>query len=130
MMIPHEHKWIAFDFDGVLSKYEGWKGFDVFGEPNEVMIDAINELYNQGFNITIFTTRQYTPNMVKWLDKNNVKYHKFNKSFDDGYFMGDKKIFYNAIVDDRAVHYKIGNGDTKDNIVEKIKKVVYQYDFD
>jgi len=24
-----EDKWIAVDFDGVISTYDGWKGFDV-----------------------------------------------------------------------------------------------------
>ena len=127
-----DDKWIAVDFDGVLAKYEGWKGFDVFGEPNLVMIEVLDELYEQGFKIAIFTTRQYTPKMVDWLKKNKVKYHGFNHSINpnNGYFMGDKKIFYQCILDDRGVHYKMDNGDTKDDIIKKVKNVVFQYDFD
>jgi len=126
-----ENKWIAVDFDGVLSKYDGWKGFDKFGKPNKIVIDAINEFYNQGFKIAIFTTRQFTPKMGKWLKKNNVHYDRFNNSIEtNGYFMNDKKIFYSAILDDRAVHYNIDNGDTVNDIMKKVYNVVYQYDFD
>ena len=57
-------KVLCFDFDGVIASYDGWKGFDVLGGPNLNVIQAINELYNEGYFITIFTTRPFTQKMM------------------------------------------------------------------
>lgn len=54
-------KWLGVDFDGTLSKYEGWKGPDKLGEPIEPIVKAIKEFmsHNTDIEVRIFTARSY-----------------------------------------------------------------------
>lgn len=97
-------KTICFDFDGVISSYDGWKGFDVFGEPNQKIIDCMKKLHAAGYHLVIFTTRQATQKMVDWLELHDVPYHDINKNRHQPTLASNKPI-YHCFVDDRAVNY-------------------------
>jgi len=50
-------KWDGVDFDGTLSKYDGWKGHEVFGEPVVDMCEFVRKEHEKGRTIRIFTAR-------------------------------------------------------------------------
>tara|TARA_B110000977_G_scaffold195197_1_gene273185 strand:+ start:9440 stop:10459 length:1020 start_codon:yes stop_codon:yes gene_type:complete len=98
------YKRIVVDFDDTLAWHKGRK----FNEaaPNEPLINKLNNLYNQGWQIDIFTARgsiscktreaastKYRKDMETWLANNNVLYHDL--SFDKplaAYYIDDKGI--------------------------------------
>ena len=47
----------AFDFDGVIAEYDGFKGADVVGKPIESVVEAIRKLKRQGHKVIIYSTR-------------------------------------------------------------------------
>lgn len=80
--------------------------------PNEEVINKINELYDNGWNIVLFTARgakscktleeriaKYDDITKRWLAKNNVKYHElvFGKMNAD-YYVDDKNMSINEFI--------------------------------
>lgn len=98
------HKRIVVDFDDTLAFHQN-RNFEE-ARPNEPLINKLNHLYDQGWQIDIFTARgsiscetreqareKYESSMVKWLDKYGVKYNML--SFDKplaAYYIDDKGI--------------------------------------
>jgi len=113
-------KWVAFDFDGVIASYDGWKGFDVLGEPNHRVIAVMNILHEKGIKITILTTRLDTPVVRQWLKDNKVPYDSINSSAHNPPNTSQKPI-YHVIVDDRAVNY---HNQGADHLLDEIDKIV------
>src|SRR3989344_5713793 len=87
----------AFDFDGVIAKYDGFKGRDHFGEPNEVVVATIRQLSEMGHKIILHSTRG-EESMRKYCLDNNIP------------------VDY-LYVDDRAVCYR---GQTTEELVKEI----------
>jgi len=119
-------KIIAVDFDGVIAMYDGWKGEDVLGEPNEKVIRALREL-KENFNwyITVFTTRRDTMALRDWLNRNKVPHDSVNSTSHNPPNTSSKPIF-DVMLDDRALRYEgqetkellrqiIGSGKNRDN---------------
>lgn len=73
----HTPQVFAVDLDGTLCYTSGWTEKDCLkAKPNKAMIKKVNELFEKNF-IIIHTARRnnlYEPT-IKWLEKNNVKYH-------------------------------------------------------
>ena len=101
-------KIICFDIDNVICKTNNTKNYSK-SVPIKKNIKVINEAYNNGFNIILYTARymgRYNGNVskvkkhikpftLKQLKKWGVKYHKiyFGKpSFD--LFIDDKSLFF------------------------------------
>ena len=101
-------KIICFDIDNVICKTDNTKNYSK-SVPIKKNIKVINEAYNNGFNIILYTARymgRYNGNVskvkkhikpftLKQLKKWGVKYHKiyFGKpSFD--LFIDDKSLFF------------------------------------
>ncbi len=118
-------KWVCFDFDGVIASYDGWKGFDVLGQPNRDVIGTMQALKVKGYCITILTTRLDTPIMRAWLKENGVSYDSINSNAHNPPNTSQKPI-YHAIIDDRAINYKNQGGqelmEQIINLVEKIEE--------
>jgi hypothetical protein len=105
------HKRIVVDFDDTLAFHQNRKFDEAI--PNRPLIDKLNKLYDEGWKIDIFTARgsiscetreearlKYETSMLKWLDKNNVKFHML--SFDKplaAYYIDDKGIDPSAFLD-------------------------------
>lgn len=89
-----DHKVIAVDLDGVLCRGEFWGGKEP--KPNLKMIKKVQELYNNGAIIIIYTARQ--PKMyvetLSWLIKYNVPFHGIAMFVKPGadYYIDDKAI--------------------------------------
>lgn len=98
---------IFFDIDDTLTVWNPNRDYENF-EPIPEMIEKVNELYDLGFEITLFTARGMTscgpekisteiiPGMIKNLEKNGVKYHN----------LITHKPSYDLMVDDKALSPK------------------------
>jgi len=102
-------KFICFDLDGTICSEE--RTFrKQYAMPSKEMTDLINELYDEGHHIMIFTGRNSLEWQAtqEWLEQNNVKYHQLimNKPFFD-YYICDKAICYNPEDGAEALRKKI-----------------------
>jgi hypothetical protein len=103
---------VCVDLDGVLAKYDGWKGADKIGPPLPGALEFVNELAEIA-DIIVFTSRCSsegieersdgigTPGNAKvrvidWLERNNFP-------FTDVY-VGQGKPLAAVFIDDRAVN--------------------------
>lgn len=98
-------KTICFDFDGVIAKYDGWKGVDVFGSPNWQVVQAIKALHAKGHHIIIWTTRTSTPALRSYLHRNKIPHHSVNSTSHNPPGTSAKPIF-DLMIDDRAIGYR------------------------
>jgi hydroxymethylpyrimidine pyrophosphatase-like HAD family hydrolase len=113
-------KTVAFDFDGVIAEYDGWKGVDVFGSPNLEVIKAMQKLARKGYHIIIWTTRNETLALRLYLAKHNVSYSSINSTSHNPPYTSTKPI-YHVFVDDRAVGYR---GQKADKLIRTIEYVI------
>ena len=106
----------AFDFDGVIAKYEGFKGPLESGEPIESVVNAMRILRTEGHKIIIHSTRG--DEMLRaYCEKYNIPFDYINRNPDlEGENKG-KPIAY-VYIDDRTVCYK---GQSTEQLVEEIK---------
>lgn len=87
---------IAFDLDGTLAKYTGWRGMQHIGIPIKKMVDKAMAYHNVGKKVVIFTARVSVDRtnekfIKKWLADNKlplwqitaIKSMKFVKIYDD-----------------------------------------------
>lgn len=99
-------KTVCVDLDGVLAKYDGWKGVEHIGDPIPGAVEFTKELSKIG-DVVIFTTRcnpevnkpekaHLLVNRVEaWLDEHGFEYAHV--------YAGVGKPIAVAYVDDRAV---------------------------
>lgn len=103
-------KSIAVDLDGVLARYDGWRGVDHIGEPLPGAAEFLRRLKAMGARVVIYTTRtnadpavserresveMLTQRVRLWLDAHGLPY--------DEIYVGQGKPLASAYVDDRAV---------------------------
>lgn len=55
--MTNDQRRIAVDLDGVIFKYDYWKGIDHYGKPVEFVREALTILQKMGFEIIIYSTR-------------------------------------------------------------------------
>jgi len=94
-------KTIAFDLDGVLAQYTGWKGKDFIGEPIDGMRELLRELKLKGVRIIIHTTRGAHETQM-WADKHDMPYDWININ-GDLWTQKMGKPYADIYVDDRAI---------------------------
>ena len=101
-------KTIAIDFDGIISKYDGFKGLTVYGKPIMENVDYIKELYMNGYNLVLFTTR-LNPELNNSRD-NKISYYSLKHYLEDininkcFTFLTGCKPLADLYLDDRAVN--------------------------
>ena len=49
--------WYGFGLDGVLAKYDGWKGIEHIGEPVKPMVELMKRMHDEGKVVKIVTAR-------------------------------------------------------------------------
>lgn len=105
----------AFDFDGVISEYEGFKGVKHTGEPIKEVVNAIRMLKDKGHKILIFSTRG-DELLKKYCAEYDIPVDYFNRNPElEGENPGKPIAF--VYVDDRSICYK---GQTAEKLVEEI----------
>ena len=94
---------IAFDFDGVLAQYDGWKGYQHLGQPIEGMREVLQQLKSDGWKILIYTTRG-NAEIAEWCIKYNmpVDYINMNPEIQGN---NPGKPIADIYVDDRAIRF-------------------------
>ncbi len=106
----------AFDFDGVIAEYEGFKGPEHSGKPIEAVVNAMRMLKEEGHKIIIYSTRGEEM-LKKYCAENNIPVDYINHNPElEGENKG-KPIAY-VYIDDRTVCYK---GQSAEQLVEEIR---------
>lgn len=54
-------KWVGFDLDGTLAKYDEWRGIEHIGEPIMEMVMRLKKYLDEGVEVKIFTARCAQP---------------------------------------------------------------------
>lgn len=89
---------IFVDMDGTLTNETEGFGPEVYSQrtPNPFIIGVVNNYYDQGHDITIYTARYHQDREVtaEWLNKYGVKYHNL--------ILG--KPQYDIMIDDNSVN--------------------------
>lgn len=57
MVKPAHGGWIGVDFDGTLAFYDGWTGWNQFGEPIPRMVERVKAWLAEGIEVRIVTAR-------------------------------------------------------------------------
>ncbi|MFA5290904.1 MAG: hypothetical protein WC385_01145 [Candidatus Paceibacterota bacterium] len=105
----------AFDFDGVIAEYEGFKGHDYIGKPIEAVVKAIRILKEQGHKIIIHSTKSEEL-LRKYCLDNDIPFDYINENPEKEGKNPGKPTAY-VYVDDRAVCYR---GQSAEELVEEI----------
>ena len=94
----------AFDFDGVIAKYDGKFIKEITGKPNKNVVDAIRILKKQGHKILVYSTRGNSF-LKRYCKKYKIPIDHFNEN--PSYNQENKgKPLASVYLDDRAVCYK------------------------
>lgn len=108
----------AFDFDGVLAKYDGvFRGDEHLGKPHKEVIKAIKELKKQGHKTLIYSTRS-SAIMKKYCKKYKIPIDYFNKNPNFKTSNPGKPVA-SVYIDDRAICYK---GQKAKQLIKEILK--------
>lgn len=118
MMSEKEFKpTIAFDFDGVIAKYEGFVDPDHVGEPNKKVVGTIRNLKKLGCIIILHSTRGNAL-LEDYCKKHDIPFDYVNENPElEGANRG--KPIATVYVDDRAINY---HGQTAEELLDEIKK--------
>lgn len=102
-------KVVAIDLDGVILKFDEWRGVDHFGEPIEGARLALEKLKEMGFEIIIYTNRTnpgtnpgYTKYMLAAKVEKALRQHDI--PFDKIELSGKPLAKY--YIDDRAIRFE------------------------
>lgn len=107
-------KTICFDFDGVLARYDGWKGHCHLGQPVEGMSRLLEQLREDGWTIIIFTTRGCVE-IAEWCSVYDMVHDYINANPEiQGQNPG--KPIADIYVDDRAICFNGDVGKLMDDI--------------
>jgi len=92
---------IAIDFDGTIVE----NIYPSIGKPMEGSIEAINNLYNDGHYIIIYTCRGGSElnDVYTWCDVIGLRYHKINENAPHSMigFAPFPKLYADVYIDDR-----------------------------
>jgi hypothetical protein len=107
----------AFDFDGVLAKYDGiFRGAEHLGEPHKDVVEAIRILKKSGHKILIYSTRS-SKILKVYCKKYSIPVDYFNRN--PNYKTGNPgKPVASVYIDDRALCY---TGQNSKKLVGELK---------
>lgn len=100
---------IAFDLDGTLAEYAGYKGAYIIGKPVKGMLELMDRLREQGWEIGIYSCRN-NEEVSFWCNK----WHVVPDWINQNKFLGQdcpNKPFADIYVDDKAIRF---DGDAVD----------------
>ena len=125
-----EQKIVAWDLDGVLAHYSGWKGPDVIGSPiNEIQM-ICHWLKKRGVKLILYTcrinktlnreygvdTRKMVLRIRDWLRDSGLGFVEISE--DEG------KPFAHIYIDDHVLLYRHGETKSKDLVIQ-IEKMLW-----
>lgn len=97
-------KIIAIDFDDTIAD-------NSFPDISKAILKdkadiIINELYEEGYYIIIWTcrfTEKHIQDCINFLNAHNIKYHKINENYPELEFKPLPKIYYDVLIDDKCL---------------------------
>lgn len=91
-----KNKVLAIDFDDVIHKYSlGYLDGSIYDKPIKGAKKYVNMLYDAGFEIIIFTTRENIKDVEEWMDRWEIKFTEVT----------NKKPNALAYIDNRAIRF-------------------------
>ena len=105
----------AFDFDGVITQYDGFRGVEYTGEPNASVVEAIRALKRLGHKIIVHSTRG-DASLRAYCTEHDIPFDYINCNPERESENPGKPIAY-AYIDDRAVCYR---GQSAEQLVEEL----------
>lgn len=109
---------ITVDFDGVLNKYNGWKGFYEHFEKSDCAEELLSGLVDRGYTVVIGTARPswnlYT--VIEWLKENNLAGYVW--------LVTNKKVPSVAYIDDKGMLF---TGENAKEILDDLDKGFYAH---
>jgi phosphoglycolate phosphatase-like HAD superfamily hydrolase len=113
---PEKSHVLAFDFDGVIARYDGFKGPHHANEPISEVVKVIRTLKKEGHKILIHSTRG-EEFLKDYCEKYDLPVDYFNRRPDlEGENPGKPIAF--VYIDDRAILYK---GQSAEDLLEEIR---------
>jgi len=114
-------KIIAIDFDATISKYDGFKGIGIFGEPITNAAWAIRKFREMGAIVVIHTCRREVNLIADYLTKHEIFFDYINFSPENKkQKLSDSKISADVYIDDKGVSFR---GDWKNTYFEVVNFV-------
>lgn len=110
-------KYLAFDFDGVISEYKEFKGHSITSNPNMQVVEAIKILKKDGFKIIAYSTRG-NDLLKKYCSENNIPIDYYNENPNKQGENPGKPIAH-IYIDDRSLCYR---GQKTEELVREIKE--------
>lgn len=114
---------IAFDFDDTitLNSFPDIENAQLILEAKNL----INQLYNEGYYIIIWTARylrNHLSDCENFLNINDIKYHTINENYPYLEFKPYPKIFYDILIDDKCM-IDVDYNKIKDMVYGRINKI-------
>jgi len=120
-------KSICIDFDGVIHDYSrGWLGIDVFDKVLPGASEATHRLHDAGYMIIIYTTRNDTPALRDFLNKNEICFDYINENPYQPKGSEYGKVKADVYLDDRGVCF---TGDWNEAIDKIFNFKTWQQDY-
>lgn len=110
-----EPRWVGFDLDGTLAKYDTWRGWDYVGEPIPAMVKIVKDLMAKGITCKVLTARASKVSLAK----NNIQFSQLEKVIQDwtekhiGIRMevvSEKDYLLVSFYDDKCVQVEMNTG--------------------
>jgi len=109
---------IAVDFDGVIAKYDGFKGKGKFGKPIDGAQAALTYFMMHDNTVIINTTRLEIDKVAEYLHEHNIPYDHINYCpLNEERFLHPAKICADVYIDDRNVQFA---GDWDHGFIDKV----------
>ena len=105
----------AFDFDGVIARYDGFRGKDDVEDPIPEVVEAMRVLKSRGHTIIVYSARG-TDFLRDYFSKHNIPVDYINES-PNHHGENPGKPIAHVYVDDRAVCYR---GQSSEELVAEI----------
>lgn len=107
----------AFDFDGVIAQYSGYKGKGHAGPPVTEVVEAIRELKRRGHKIIVYGSTRDNDFLNAYCEKHDIPIDYFNENPEVAPG-SERKPVARVYIDDRAVTYK---GQSSKELVDEIE---------
>ncbi len=107
----------AFDFDGVIGEYYGFKGEDNLGNPNPEVVGAMRTLKARGHKIIIFSTHS-DKLLREYCEEKDIPFDYINENPEKSGANKGKPVA-NVYVDDRGYCYR---GQKSAELVDDLEK--------
>lgn len=116
---------VAIDFDGTIADNE----YPEIGELKDGVKEFMELIKNKGWRITIWTCRQETHKVEKFLNKHNLPYDGINENIltqeelDEYGFVDTRKIGADFYIDDKSIEFR----NNWHELIDKFKRCVEEW---